>query len=84
MYIIQSRKNNRYYVGSTKNVQNRLIEHNAGKTRSTRHYIPWKVVFYKSYGNLNKAGKVERKIKKAKSRKIIEMIIRDGSIKMGP
>ncbi|NQV13244.1 MAG: GIY-YIG nuclease family protein [Parcubacteria group bacterium] len=84
VYIIRSLKSGHFYVGSTKNVQNRVIEHNLGKTRSTKYRTPWQLVFYKKYDDINKAKRIEYKLKKAKSRKIIERIIRDRDIKMGP
>ena len=84
VYILKSLRNGRFYIGSTKNVYNRVIEHNLGKTQSTKHYIPWQLAFFKRYSDINKAKRIESKLKKAKSKEIIEMIIRDRDIKMGP
>ena len=40
-YILQSTKNRFIYVGSTKNVEKRLVFHNSGKVKSTKAYRPW-------------------------------------------
>ncbi|AFN75052.1 hypothetical protein MROS_1819 [Melioribacter roseus P3M-2] len=40
-YIIFSPSKNRFYVGSTNDIQRRLNEHNSGQTKSTRPGKPW-------------------------------------------
>ena len=45
-YIIKSNITNKYYIGSTQNIEERLSQHNAGLTRSTKHGIPWKIIYY--------------------------------------
>ena len=49
VYIIQSEKMDRYYIGYTSNVTDRLIHHNSGATISTRPYRPWKLVYKEEY-----------------------------------
>jgi putative endonuclease len=82
VYILQSQKNFSYYVGSTEDIDRRFREHNAGQTKSTRHLIPWKLVFFKVYSDIAIAKKIECKIKKLKSRRIIEKIILNQDISM--
>src|SRR3989338_5576426 len=82
-YILQSDKTGRYYVGCTRNLVQRLFDHNQGKTKSILGHIPLKVVFFKKFGTFIEARRMELKIKSFKSRKIIENIIRDQEIKMG-
>lgn len=83
VYILKSNKNNSYYVGSTSDISRRLTEHNQGKTIYTKNLIPWKLVFYKKYDTLAQARQVEYKIKRSKSRKLLEQIIINKDIKMG-
>ncbi|MDD5731218.1 MAG: GIY-YIG nuclease family protein [Candidatus Omnitrophica bacterium] len=45
VYALKSVEHNRVYIGITKNLRNRVKEHNSGKTKSTRFYKPW-VLFY--------------------------------------
>ncbi|WP_206082229.1 GIY-YIG nuclease family protein [Maribellus sediminis] len=40
LYILQSEKNGRYYVGSTQNVNERLQQHNWSRTPSTKSGTP--------------------------------------------
>jgi putative endonuclease len=47
VYVLVSEvKTLRFYVGMTENLERRLIEHNSGKTQSTKPYAPW-VLFIK-------------------------------------
>ena len=45
VYAIVSNKDGRIYVGFTTNIERRLKEHNAGKTKSTKGYCPWELFF---------------------------------------
>jgi len=49
VYILKSRKNGKYYIGCTADLSKRVKEHNLGKTKSTKPFLPWKVVYYESY-----------------------------------
>ena len=83
VYILKSEKNNRYYIGSTNNIERRLAEHNSGKTQSLKYLIPLRIVFKKEYATLLEARKIEQKLKKLKNRNIIDTIIKDQNLKMG-
>ena len=82
VYILQSEVNNRYYVGSTIDLERRLDEHNNGKSKYTRFTRPFKLVFVQEFGNIIEARKLEYKLKSKKSRAIIEKIIKEGKIKI--
>ena len=83
VYILQSLNTKRYYIGSTDDIERRLHEHNIGKNKSTKSGIPWEIKFSQTYNTLIEARKIEYKLKKLKSRVIIERIIRDQEITMG-
>jgi len=44
VYILESIKDGRYYIGSTLDVEKRLKFHNAGKQRSKKYRIPIRIV----------------------------------------
>jgi putative endonuclease len=44
-YVIRSRSTGRLYTGSTSDMEQRLEQHNAGLTRSTRNRGPWDLVY---------------------------------------
>ncbi|MEE1946359.1 GIY-YIG nuclease family protein [Pedobacter sp. KR3-3] len=45
VYAIKSEMDERIYVGFSLNVERRLKEHNAGKTKSTKGYRPWHLIY---------------------------------------
>jgi putative endonuclease len=82
VYILQSLKNNRYYIGSTNDIERRLSEHNNGKSRYTSLTAPFRLVLKQEYSSITLARRIESKLKKLKNRSIIEKIIKDGHIKL--
>jgi len=80
LYILQSEKTGRYYIGSTTDFNNRIIKHNAGLVLSTKAYKPWKVVFMQDYAVYSDARKAELKIKRYKRRDYIEKIVQSGQM----
>jgi len=49
VYVLRSVDFKRNYVGFTENVERRLKEHNSGKTKSTKPYRPWKLLFFETF-----------------------------------
>ena len=78
VYILQSQKSGRYYIGSTNNVERRLLEHNSGQTRSLLNHRPLIVVFRKGYLTNLEARRCELRLKKLKSRVILDRIVKEG------
>ncbi len=75
LYILHSIKTGRYYIGSCADISQRLNQHNAGLVRSTKFYLPWKIVYTEEYKTLPEARKREYQIKGWKKRAAIEKLI---------
>ena len=75
-YILYSEKLNKYYVGSTTDITRRLEDHNRGKEKFTKTGCPWVIVYTEIFTELLDARRREASIKKQKSRKYIEALIR--------
>jgi|WetSurMetagenome_2_1015567.scaffolds.fasta_scaffold20618_3 putative endonuclease len=82
VYILQSQLNSKYYIGSTINVEKRFSEHQNGFVKSTKNIRPLELKFYKKYDSITYARKIEYKLKKMKSKNLIEKIILDQDIKI--
>ena len=67
VYVLQSGKSGRYYVGCTQDVAARITQHNAGMTRSTKPGRPWRLVHSENYPTLSLARQRESQIKSWKS-----------------
>ena len=59
VYILKSQGADRFYIGCTANLGERLKEHNSGKTRSTKPFRPWAVIYFEKFLNKGKAFKRE-------------------------
>ncbi len=82
VYILCSTITNKFYVGSTIDLSVRISQHNTGLVTSTKSGRPWELKFYKEYINIADARRMEYKLKKMKSRCIIQKIIDEQEIKM--
>lgn len=67
VYILRSNKYERYYVGHSSDIKKRLVEHNSGRTKSTKPYIPWEIIYTEEYATKSEAYKREQEIKSYKS-----------------
>ena len=63
VYILQGLKDNKYYIGETHDVKERLLFHNQGKQRSTRYRTPFKIIFVEEVESKTVALKREKQIK---------------------
>ena len=77
-YILYSAKLDRYYVGHTEDMDQRLIQHNSGVSTFTSKANDWILVFKKEFSTREEARNQEHEVKKKKSRKYIEWIISAG------
>lgn len=59
IYVLQSLKDQRTYVGYTDNVEKRLTKHNKGYVRSTKHRIPLRLLFTEVFLTSKEAKKRE-------------------------
>jgi len=67
-------------VGSTSDLDRRINEHNRGKNKYTKKFLPWILVFSQEFESLQLARRVEYWIKKQKDIKLIQKIILDGKL----
>lgn len=58
-YIIESIKTSNWYIGHSDNTNRRLVEPNAGQTKSTRGKGPWKLIFIRSFSSKIEANRFE-------------------------
>ena len=78
VYILKSLKDRGFYVGCTKNIEKRVLEHNKGKTLSLKNRRPLVIVYSEKYDSVNKAYAREKKIKSYKSGNEFKKIISGG------
>jgi len=78
VYIIKSNRTGNYYIGETDKLVERIARHNNRdlNTNSTKTGIPWELFFMIKCGARDKARKIERHIKRMKSRKYIKNLLK--------
>ncbi len=82
VYILESLRDGRYYIGSTVNLDNRLKHHKAGYTHSTKRFGDVELVFKQEFDTVQRARHIEKRLKKLKRKDYLKKIIEDGFIKL--
>ena len=80
VYILFSHKLNKYYIGSTANIRDRLLKHNRSKTGFTSTGKPWILMYHEAFGSRTEAMKRESQLKKWKNRDRIEALISNAGL----
>jgi putative endonuclease len=75
IYAIKSDKDGRIYVGMCGNVEVRLKEHNAGKTKSTKGFIPWMLIYTEEAINRIEARKREIYLKSGIGKEFLKSLV---------
>ena len=70
-YILESTSTGHFYIGQTSDLARRLERHNAGKNRSTKSGIPWRILYWKDFETRSEAVMTERHLKSLKKRSAI-------------
>jgi putative endonuclease len=72
VYIIYSSSLEKYYIGSTEDLQKRLVQHNSGKGNFTQKGIPWKLIVSIECKSRTEAVQLEIKIKKRGTKRYLQ------------
>ena len=48
VYVIQSKKDKQFYTGFTRDLENRIREHNEGRVSSTKERGPFELIYYEA------------------------------------
>ncbi len=62
-YVLQSEKDNKFYVGFTKDLKLRFEQHNKGLVESTKNSILFRLIYYEACLDQNDATKREKYLK---------------------
>ncbi|USN94719.1 MAG: GIY-YIG nuclease family protein [Candidatus Nomurabacteria bacterium] len=78
VYCLQSKKHsNELYFGYTKNLKDRVAEHNAGQNISTKRYMPWKIIYYEACILESDAKRREKYLKTSTGRRMFKRRLKD-------
>ena len=77
VYVLYSKSFKRFYTGFTQDLEKRLGEHNSGKTKSTKGFIPWEIVYSEECESRMKARNREKYYKSGIGREKIKEILKE-------
>ena len=76
-YVLQSIKDNNLYIGYTRDLKKRLKEHNEGLNRSTKSYIPWKLIYYEACLDEEDAKRREHYLKTSQGQRLLKRRLKE-------
>ena len=77
VYILQSDKDGKFYVGYTNNVRRRVYEHNNGEVSITKHRRPFRLVYLEGYLNQQDATAREKFFKTGWGRTHLKKVLKN-------
>lgn len=83
VYILFSRKDLLLYIGYTTNIEERVKNHNLGKTKSTAHRRPLELIFCEFYLFEADARRREMYFKTTAGKKAIKLMLGGTLLKFG-
>jgi putative endonuclease len=75
VYVLKSLKDGRTYVGCTKDLENRVKEHNAGEVKSTKTRVPFVLWYKEEYADKYEAFNREQHFKTSWGRRQLRKIL---------
>jgi len=72
IYVLQSKKDNKLYIGSTGDLNQRIKCHNKGKVRSTKSRRPLKLIYSEEYDTVTQARQCENFLKTGQGRECLK------------
>jgi putative endonuclease len=79
VYIIYSPKLDKYYIGFTADINDRLAKHNRKSKGFSNLGRPWELVYYECFETKQEAMSREKQLKGWKNKDRIKAIVRAGS-----
>jgi putative endonuclease len=75
IYVLKSLRDRKHYTGYSSDINRQLLEHNSGKTESTRRRRPFELIYSEQYQSEDEARKRERFLKSGKGREELKKLL---------
>ena len=76
VYVLLLR-DDKFYIGFTSNLRNRITLHQKGKVDSTRPRLPLELIFYEAYKNKYDALRREKYLKTSKGKTTLNSMLKE-------
>jgi len=84
VYVLQSGKDHKFYIGCASNIKKRLEEHNSGKVSTTRNRQPLKLIYWEGCLNQQDAARRERYLKTTWGKRYIKSGLKEYITRQAP
>ena len=71
VYVLKSKKDNKWYTGSTNDLRKRFNQHNSGKSTWTKGRGPFEIIYYEACFNEDDARSREKYLKSGMGKRYI-------------
>jgi putative endonuclease len=78
VYVLQNKTTGRHYTGHCTDPSQRLGQHNAGVTKSTKNRGVWDLVYQEAFESRGEVMRRERFLKSGKGREQLQRILAGG------
>jgi len=76
VYVLRSRKDNKFYVGYSHNPKERLAYHNQGMVEATKYRRPFEIIYLEGYINQQDATSREKFFKTGWGRTHLKKVLK--------
>ena len=76
-YVIQSKKDKKWYTGYTSNLRERFKQHNNGEVQSTKGRGPFELIYYEACINEKDALRREKYLKTSQGRGMLKRRLKE-------
>jgi len=77
VYVLLSKKDSKFYIGFTENLEKRLERHFHGKIQATKSRLPLELVFFEAYRNKYDALRREKYLKSTKGKRTLRLMLQE-------
>lgn len=76
-YALKSLSRNYIYVGISDNYTRRINQHNSGKNKTTKPYLPFKTIFIEKFDSRMAARKKEKYLKSGSVKEFLKSLLKN-------
>lgn len=76
VYVLQSLTRKSLYIGYSKDINKRLIEHNEGKSKATKPFRPYKLIYFEAFIKKSDAKSREIYLKSGWGRRTLNKLLK--------
>ena len=77
VYILLSKKDDKFYIGFTTDLKKRFTQHQEGKNLATAPRRPFELIFYEAYRNKYDALRRQKYFKTSKGKTTIKTMLKE-------